>query len=288
MLGISSHLYPLAVADLLALPSAPTDATPADLPADDVILCIQKGAPDTLLRGRSFLLSLQSAGRAYVMTRLVFRPTLAPWRLASILIRSLRNLHRFRSSNIYHTSAAAIRALAVERATRSLANPQPRKNRDRAASMQRLAASLRANGFRDDRPIAIMLCRSFGTRDSLRQGHHRIAACVELGVDRIATSFDAAGFAPWGRRLQQCNNLPNSVADFAAVLFRRRVASVRRLKSAPAPQFCVTFADSSRALAAIHPSRDELFPRQLFLREFSGSFLHFYAWQDAFAAPPRP
>lgn len=194
MLGFSSNLYPLAVEDLLVLPDA---TTIEPLPDDKVIICIKRDARDVLLRGRDYLLAQQKLGHEYIPTRVMFVPSIPLWRIFTMLIRVFRNHYRYRSSNIYHTTACAMRSLGIERAQRSLANPQQRKNVDRTKSMQKLAESLRRDGFRDDHPISVYICRSKGSTDSLRQGHHRLAACIELGVERIATTFVAAGFAPW-------------------------------------------------------------------------------------------
>ena len=89
--------------------------------------------------------------------------------------------------------------MKLERTIRTTDNPQKRAGKDRAASMNRLLTSLRRDGYRDDKPIAVMLCRTGGLADSLRQGHHRVSACLECGVDRMAVEFVAAGVAPWQR-----------------------------------------------------------------------------------------
>ena len=41
-----------------------------------------------------------------------------------------------------------------------------------------------------------MLCRSFGAKDSLQQGHHRMGILKELNIGRVAVEFSAAGAAP--------------------------------------------------------------------------------------------
>jgi hypothetical protein len=86
--------------------------------------------------------------------------------------------------------------MGLERAVRTLDNPQLRGNSDRMAKMKRLEASLRENGYDDSKPITVMLCRSFGCDDSLRQGHHRISACIACGVPKMAVQFSAAGALP--------------------------------------------------------------------------------------------
>ena len=200
-LGWSSNVYPLEAADLVALPDytgAPIPA--AALPQDAVILFIRPDGPDALLRGREILAAQDP--HAAVSTRIVFRPSVAKWNLLATLMRTLRNRYRFEGTGIYHVSAQAIRDLKVERAIRTLDNPQLREGKDRTASMQRLATSLRTRGYDEKKPINVQICRTGGKTDSLRQGHHRISACLACGVDRITVHFSAAG--AWPRELGGC------------------------------------------------------------------------------------
>ena len=200
-LGWSSHVYPLEAADLVALPDYAEAPIPdAALPQDAVILFIRPDGPDSLLRGREVLAAQDP--HAAVPTRIVFRPSVAKWNLLATLFRVLRNKYRFEGTGIYHVSAQAIRGLKVERAIRTLDNPQLREGKDRAASMQRLATSLRTRGYDEKKPINVQICRIGGRKDSLRQGHHRISACLACGVDRITVHFSAAG--AWPRELGGC------------------------------------------------------------------------------------
>lgn len=200
-LGISSNVYPLEAADVARL--ADYDGAPipdAALPADDVIIYIRPDGPDVLLRGRARVTSAAAAdARATVGVRIVFKPSIAKWNLLATLVRVLRNRYRYHGTGVYHIAAQAVRDLKVERAVRTLDNPQQRKNRDRAASMRRLAESLRTRGYDDTKPINIQVCRICGRRDSLRQGHHRVSACLACGVTRMAVGFCAAG--AWPREL---------------------------------------------------------------------------------------
>lgn len=194
-LGWSSRTYPLDAADLARAPDGGRGIDPADLPDDEVVLYIRKDAPDVLLRGRD---AVRRAGAGTVDVRIVFKPEIAKWNLPFTLLRTLRNKRRFLSSGTYHIATAAIRQMGVERAVRTLGNPQRRENADRGSVMSQLAKSLRENGYDDTKPINVMLCRSSGCEDSLRQGHHRISACVECGVEKMAVRFSAAGALPRG------------------------------------------------------------------------------------------
>ena len=188
-LGWSSCAYPLDAADFASVPDYAGSAIPAaDLPDDEVILLVRKGEEDCLLRGRE---AVGAAGDGTVNVRIVFVPTIGKWNIPFAIIRSIRDKRRFKGSRVYHIAPTAIRALRVERAVRTLENPQSRSGVDRQAKMGKLEASLREHGYDDNRPIDVMLCRSRG-EDSLRQGHHRISACIAFGVPRMAIRFSAA------------------------------------------------------------------------------------------------
>lgn len=196
-LGWSSNVYPLEATDLVALPDYAGELIPGEaLPKDAVILFIRPDGPDALLRGREILAAQNP--HAAVPTRIVFRPTIAKWNLLATLFRVLRNKYRFKGTGIYHVSAQAIRDLKVERAIRTLDNVGD----GHEGKMDKLYTSLKEHGYRESRPINVQICRMGGRTDSLRQGHHRISACLACGVDRITVHFSAAG--AWPRELGGC------------------------------------------------------------------------------------
>ena len=196
-LGWSSYVYPLEAADLVSLPDYVGEPIPGEaLPKDAVILFIRPDGPDALLRGREVLAAQNP--HAAVPTRIVFRPTIAKWNLLATLFRVLRNKYRFKGTGIYHVSAQAIRDLKVERAIRTLDNVGD----GHEGKMDKLYTSLKEHGYRESRPINVQICRMGGRTDSLRQGHHRISACLACGVDRITVHFSAAG--AWPRELGGC------------------------------------------------------------------------------------
>ena len=194
-LGWSSRVYPLDAADFAAVEDYSGPAIPSgDLPDDEVVLLIRRGRPDALVRGRE---AVKAAGDGVVDVRVVFEPTIAKWNLLFTLVRPLRNMRRFKCSGTYHIAADAIRQMGLERAVRTLEDPHARGTIDkRRAKMARLKESLVTSGYDDSFPINIMLCRTSGVEDSLRQGHHRISACIECGVQKMAVCFSAAGALP--------------------------------------------------------------------------------------------
>lgn len=211
-LGWSSHVYPLEAADFARVPDYEGPAIPvAALPPDAIILYIRPDGPDALLCGREAIgEAFRADASAVVPVRIVFKPAIAKWNLAATIVRALRNRYRFEGSGVYHISARIVRAMGLERALRTTDNPQRRKNKDRLASMRRLKESLRTRGYDDAHPINVMICRTGGRTDSLRQGHHRISACLECGIDRMAVHFSAAGALPafmLRRKAVSCNEV---------------------------------------------------------------------------------
>ena len=198
-LGISSNVYPLEAVDVARLADYAGEAIPeAALPEDDIIIYIRPDGPDVLLRGRALVTSAVATGdvQATVDVRVVFKPAIAKWNLLATVVRVLRNKYRYHGTGVYHIATQTVREMGLERMIRSIEHPQPRKNKDRQASMKRLLESLRTRGYDDTRPINIQICRTLGRTDSLRQGHHRVSACLACGVTRMAVSFCAAGALP--------------------------------------------------------------------------------------------
>lgn len=196
--GWSSHVYPVDAADVARQPDYDGPAIPeAALPPDGIILYIRPGGPDALLRGRALVSkALEADAAAVVPVRVVFKPSVAKWNLAGTLVRVLRNRYRYHCTGRYHIATAAIRAMGLERAIRTLDNPQKRGKADRREQMDKLLRSLEEHGYDDSKPINIMLCRTWGKRDSVRQGHHRVSACLACGVKKMCAEFSAAGALP--------------------------------------------------------------------------------------------
>ena len=205
-LGWSSHVYPLEAADIAALSDYVGDAIPSEvLPKDEIIIFIRPDGPDVLLHGRDKVMAAQTMNpRGTVPVRIVFKPSVAKWNLLATLIRVIRNRYRYHGTGRYHISVRAIRQLGLERTIRSVDNPQVRRGVDSRARMSALLQSLRSKGYDETRPMNVMLCRTGGGQDSLRQGHHRVSACLAVGVDRVVVFFSAAGALPaaLGRRWQ--------------------------------------------------------------------------------------
>ena len=207
----SSETYPLAVADVLALPDA---NAPQINTADEIVIMLGRNSappqqmdapplPDTLIKGRGAVERAAAAGEKFVPVRFAFSPANAQWDVFSAFIRKYRNKIRFYGSNVYHVPPAGIRALKIERAFKtretaySFTAPIRRMTRqERDAEYDRISDSIKENGFLDSEPIDIMLRRLTGAKDCVNNGHHRLGIALELGLDAIPVNFSASAVCP--------------------------------------------------------------------------------------------
>ncbi len=199
-IGRSSKLYTIEVGDLTCLPDYNNNLDAVSLFDDDkVVILLEKNKKDTLLKGRELLKKLNDSDMVDV--RVAFIPNVSKYIIFPNFIRVLRNHFRFRSSNIYHTSPVKLRDLGIERVIRNRSNAYNLKqvHRDENWRLDRfedLCNKLKTFGYDDSKPMNIMICRQGGMLDSLKQGHHRISACIECGIERVAVQFSAAGYMP--------------------------------------------------------------------------------------------
>ena len=207
--GSSSELYQLEPQDLLKL--EPLDNLEPSLQkllaslASTVVILLgdhRTGQADKLAAGRTALLQAEQSGLQRIAVAVVFPLRTPRWDFFSTFMKRRRETYRGYGTAVYHASAAELRAMNVERNIRSAETAYNYTNKrwhhseqERADKYTALVTSLRDNGFDDQYPLEIMLRRSFGARDTFQQGHHRMAACFEAGVDRVALRFGAAGQA---------------------------------------------------------------------------------------------
>ncbi|PLY00273.1 MAG: hypothetical protein C0622_09180 [Desulfuromonas sp.] len=203
---LSSETYALAPADLINLPAAPAEELQLLNCRDEIIIRIgnsKRDEVDALLKGRKAVEDALTEGIDYIPVRIAFHSGV-PERLAFLsAFKSFRKKNKYKGTGVYHMSAREVRLMNIERAIRSRNNaygfrdPKRRPEEDeRLLKYQRLVDSLTLNGYDDNEPIRIMVCRSFGLLDSLNQGHHRVSAALEAGIDRIAVTFWAVAKPP--------------------------------------------------------------------------------------------
>ena len=202
----SSEVYPIDPADISVLGNAFVSLPACD---DEVVVLIGHNkedrilSPDFLVKGRAAVQTAVAEGKSFLNVRFAFMPGNKRFDLLSPLIRKLRYRIRFYGSNVYHMDPAAIRKLKIERTFKTRENAysftvssRRMTRRERDAEYDRILNSIKENGFRDDEPIDIMLCRLAGAKDCVNNGHHRMGIALELGLTRIPVRFSAAGAAP--------------------------------------------------------------------------------------------
>ena len=204
----SSEIYPVWPRDILALNDTKTAGFP-DI-KDEVVVLIGNNknqndfnAKDTLVKGRRAVLKAVEENRPFIPVRFVFIPANKRFDVFSPLIRKLRYKIRFYGSNVYHIAPESIRELKIERTFKTRENAysftaagRRMTRRERDAEYDNILNSIKENGFSDDDPIDIMLCRLAGAKDCVNNGHHRMGIALELGLDKIPVRFSAAGAAP--------------------------------------------------------------------------------------------
>ena len=205
----SSEIYNLDPRDAVVLKDSPKDISRNT--KDEIVILIgntdlwdrNKGTSDTLLKGREALEQAIAENKDFVPVRIAFISRIKKYDFISPLIRVLRYKYKGYSSNYYHMNPHEIRNMNIERNIRTrdnaykFSNPRYKMKDDvRNNTFEALVDSMKQNGFDERYPIDIMLRRNFGVQDTLNQGHHRMAAALECGLDKISVRFCAAGQAP--------------------------------------------------------------------------------------------
>lgn len=210
-IGYSSEIYHIDPQDLAVLPDTQAPFADKINISDEIVVLIgnqSKHTSDTLVKGRDLINKALKEKVEYIPVRFCFISVIPAWNIIPLILKKYRYQYKYFNSNIYHLSAKRLRELGLERGRRTKDNAYAITNKrwvipeeERIKKYQALVNSLQ-NGFRDDCPISIMLCRSCGALDYIDNGHHRMGICLEQGIDRICTNFIAAGAAPhWFQRL---------------------------------------------------------------------------------------
>lgn len=202
-LGYSSELYPLETTDVANLPDGKDLASPF---RDEVVILLgdcKKNIDDCLICGREIVNQALATGKKNIKVRLAFEVRTPRFDIISTLIKKRREKYESFCSRIYHIDPHAIRAMNIERnfKTKETAYNNTKKRwylpqEERVKKYNALYNSIREHGYRDDNPVEIMLCRSFGVQDTLHQGHHRMCVALDCQIDRISVKFKAAGYSP--------------------------------------------------------------------------------------------
>ncbi|MDD4519331.1 MAG: hypothetical protein EOM53_00030 [Alphaproteobacteria bacterium] len=211
--AISSEIYLVEIEDILRLEKS--NATEKG----EIIVLIgdsKKGTKDCLISGKKRLQEALLKNKKQVPVCFAFEKR-APFLISLIrhFVKPLRRKIISFSSNSYHINPFEIRQKKMERVYRTKENAYAIHNRHceipkekRVALYEELEQSIRDKGFDDAYPLEIMLCRKFGWKDNLFQGHHRMSILMDEKVERISVRFCAAGYMPlWLARFFRTRNL---------------------------------------------------------------------------------
>ena len=109
---------------------------------------------------------------------------------------SMRKTFSVISSEAYHLDPRELRGLGLEVRERSAENAFDDHSacvgftrEQRRMRWEALVGSIREKGYDEEEPILIMINRKDGRKDRIFQGHHRLAACIEAGLDRVPVRF---------------------------------------------------------------------------------------------------
>lgn len=204
-IGYASEIYNIDPLDLISLQDTPAAYARRTDCSDPVVVLIGNrdlNIADTLICGREIISSALEEKQAYIPVRFAFISAISPWNWLPLFIKKLRYKYKFFNTRIYHLEASQIRRLKIERGIRTKENAYAITNKrwaisepERVEKYNNLVNSLR-QGFNDEYPISIMLCRRMGYKDCVDNGHHRLGICIEEGIERISTNFIAAGCLP--------------------------------------------------------------------------------------------
>lgn len=197
-LCISSETYKLELNDIIALKDFESEYKNQN----EVVILLRKNQPDCLLCGRSLAETAKKKNEVHIDVRVAFVSEIKPYDFVSMFVRPLRFKHQFWSSNVYHMSPFEIRRMKIERCFRdkntayTFTNPIYRRtDKERIERYEKLYESI-SKGYNDKYPVEIMPLRMLGVKDTVNNGHHRIAVALECGLDRIAINFKVIGKAP--------------------------------------------------------------------------------------------
>lgn len=76
-----------------------------------------------------------------------------------------------------------------DNAYRSHSEHKTKSDDERAALYDQFKSTIKCKGFDPKSPITIQILRKNGKRDQIKDGHHRFAIALELGIEKIPVRF---------------------------------------------------------------------------------------------------
>jgi hypothetical protein len=101
--------------------------------------------------------------------------------------RVVGSLHGVRRKHLSYRCHKTLRRR--ENAYRSHSEFKHQSAEERGSIWDALRAKIAAEGFDSNQPITIQLLRKQGQKDQIKDGHHRLAIAIELGLKEIPIRF---------------------------------------------------------------------------------------------------
>lgn len=206
----SSEMYPVYWKDIQNLPCMNSNKV-AD--KQEIIIILgnnQYVQQDCFLYDYTLLFQKEKyQENSLIWVRFCF-PTTCSFQSILNLMKIYRCKNKRWSSRVYQVPCSDLRNMGIERCVRTSENAYllkryPLNKQQRDKKYDQLKESLK-KGYDSQKPISVMLCRHWGLKDSLDDGHHRLSACIDGGVETVFVRFCYASsvkiFTPFGKGKQ--------------------------------------------------------------------------------------
>lgn len=194
-IGISSEIYHIEIDDINCLPLLNTDYSIKDTQSIHILIGDNS---DSIIFGGHLLEKAKQEQLSHVPVRVMFKLKYPIWKIHYTLIKKLRDKFRINCYNIYHIKPSNIRDLNIERGYRYKENSHMHSNAiykyEDNKLYNDLSKSIIRDGYNDNFPMDIQLCRRFGVQDCLNQGHHRMGILIDNNIARASIKFSAVGY----------------------------------------------------------------------------------------------
>lgn len=208
-IGFSSETYHIHIDDLVRLPMN-TDYQIHEF-SNEVLLMIgdkKNNIPDQIIRGNDLLEFAKNSGQQFVPVRVILNNEYNFFfNLLGAFSKPIRTKIEKYSQFHYRILLTDISENQLERNIKteeSAYNFTKKKWRlndaQRDERLTKLKHSFIENGYDYNFPMQIMLCRSFGVKDQLQQGHHRMMLCKQHNIKVVSTLFMHSTFLPLAAR----------------------------------------------------------------------------------------
>ena len=202
--SLSSEHYNICVNDLIGLECI-SESFSCDEKNDVIILLGDKnlGIDDRILCGAEKLEQAVKNNNIFTTVRFAFLLQRPHGSFFTWVLKKTRRKHLKVSPRIYKMKPQNLRELNLERKIRNIENAyiisNPKWKMPIGESRKKYAAllmSVKEKGYDFSEPITIMCCRHLAVKDTLQDGHHRLAAALDTKQPLVAVQFSYSLVAP--------------------------------------------------------------------------------------------